>query len=55
VFDHIQRATFEHPAVVLMGPVLSAVTAGFAIVIMGKPYITPAGERYLASLPTEED
>jgi hypothetical protein len=38
-----------------MGPVLAAVTAGFAIIIAGQPHITPAGERYLASLHIEEE
>jgi hypothetical protein len=55
LFDPVQQAAYEHPAVIAMGPVWSAVTAGFAVIIAGQPHITPAGERYLASLPIEEE
>jgi hypothetical protein len=42
------RAAFEAPVTVLCGPVLAAVSSGFAVYVAGQLYLTPAGERYLA-------
>jgi hypothetical protein len=42
-----QRLTYE--CLSFLGPVWSAVWAGFAVIRWGDLYLTPAGERYLAS------
>ncbi len=47
MIEEMQRLVYESPAVMILGPVWSAVVAGFAVVIGGQLYITPAGERYL--------
>jgi hypothetical protein len=47
-----QRMTYE--AMQYLGPVWSAVAAGFAIVLGGEVYITPSGEAYLNALDEEE-
>ena len=47
--DAIQAGVYEAPAIAALGPQWSAVAAGFAVVIFGTVYITPAGERYLAA------
>jgi hypothetical protein len=46
-FNHIQRAIYEHPMIVALGPLWSAIFAGFVVVIFGEPFLTPAGQRYL--------
>jgi hypothetical protein len=33
-----------------LGPFLSAIAAGYAVVVFGVVYITPAGEEYLEGL-----
>jgi hypothetical protein len=43
----IQRAIYEHPTIVALGPLWSAIFAGFVVVIFGEPFLTPAGELYL--------
>ena len=48
-----QKWTFE--ALADLGPVWSAVAAGFAVVIWGEVYMTPAGEAYLAAWDEEEE
>lgn len=48
--DAIQREVYEAPAVAALGPEWSAIAAGFAVVLFGTIYITPAGERYLQNL-----
>lgn len=45
---HWQKWTFE--AFAPMGPEISALAAGFAVIVWGEMYITPAGEAYLASM-----
>ena len=45
--DAIQREFYESPAVQALGPHLSAISAGFAVVLFGTVYLTPAGQRYL--------
>jgi hypothetical protein len=47
VTDAYQRAVYELPAVQAFGPLWSAIIAGFAVVIFGETYLTPAGTRYL--------
>lgn len=54
-FDALQRATFEAPHIVALGPTVSAVLSGFAVVWMGKPYLTPAGQRYLDALDANQE
>jgi hypothetical protein len=49
-FEWLQRATFEAPATVAMGPHWSALVSGFAVLIGGRVFLTDAGERYLASV-----
>lgn len=44
----IQALTYQ--ALSPLGPVWSAVLAGFAVIIWGEVYITPAGESFLKSL-----
>lgn len=40
---------YEAPAVVALGPIWSAVFAGFAVIGWdGEPHLTPLGEQYLA-------
>ena len=48
----LQRATFE--ALEPLGPLTSALSAGYAVVLLGVVYITPAGERYLADHAEDE-
>jgi hypothetical protein len=48
--DAIQAGVYEAPSIAALGPQWSAVAAGFAVVIFGTVYITPAGERYLKNL-----
>jgi hypothetical protein len=43
----LQAWTYE--ALAFLGPVWSAVLAGFAVILFGEVYITPAGEEYLAN------
>jgi hypothetical protein len=43
-----QRMTYE--ALADLGPVWSAVAAGFAVILWGEVYLTPAGEAYLAEM-----
>jgi len=47
MIEAIQSATYE--ALEPLGPLTSALTAGYAVVLLGVVYITPAGERYLSS------
>lgn len=44
----LQAITYE--ALAFLGPVWSAVLAGFAVFLMGDLYLTPAGQAYLDSL-----
>ncbi|WP_316207456.1 hypothetical protein [Bradyrhizobium sp. SZCCHNR3118] len=44
----LQAATYE--ALAFLGPVWSAVCAGFAVMVWGEVYITPAGLAYLEAL-----
>lgn len=44
---------FTYEALAFLGPELSALCAGFAIMICGEMYVTPAGEAYLESLEEE--
>lgn len=44
----LQSLTYE--ALAILGPVWSAVLAGFAVFILGELYLTPAGQAYLDSL-----
>ncbi len=46
-FLPFQRFVFESSD---LGPLGSALVAGFAVVILGTPYLTEAGERYLEEL-----
>ncbi|MCA1379446.1 hypothetical protein I6F34_01250 [Bradyrhizobium sp. BRP05] len=48
----LQAITYE--ALAFLGPELSALCAGFAVMIYGELYITPAGEAYLESLETAD-
>jgi hypothetical protein len=48
--DFLQRAIYESPGIVMLGPMLSAIASGFAGVIDGHVFITPAGERYLEAV-----
>lgn len=49
--DSFQRIVYE--ATAFLGPIASAVLAGFAVVIFGEVYLTEAGERYLAQIDQE--
>jgi hypothetical protein len=51
IFDWFQRSTYE--ATAFLGPITSALLAGFAVVILGDLYLTPAGERHLAQIDSE--
>lgn len=44
----LQALTYE--AMVFLGPVWSAVWAGFAVIVFDTVYLTPSGQRYLDSL-----
>lgn len=44
---------FIYEATAFLGPIASALLAGFAIAICGDIYLTPAGERYLAVIDQE--
>ena len=47
----IMAEIYEAPAIAALGPVWSAVIAGFAVLSWdGEAFITPAGEMYIASL-----
>lgn len=46
--DGIQRAIYE--ATAFLGPIASALLAGFAIVVCCELQLTAAGARYLAAL-----
>ena len=46
-----QRATYE--ATAFLGPIASALLAGFAVIIFGDVYLTPAGARYLEQIDQE--
>lgn len=48
VMLQMQITTYESFA--HLGPLWSAVYAGFAVILFGTVYITPAGQRYLDSL-----
>lgn len=52
--DWFQRAVYEAPATVALGPQLSALAAGYAVLIGTELFITPAGERYLQNVNSEE-
>jgi hypothetical protein len=52
-FPQLQRAIYESPATVMLGPIASALLAGFAEVTGGRVYLTPAGERYLKQIDSE--
>ena len=43
----MQRMLFEEPTITALGPHWAAIIAGFAVLVLGEVYITPAGERYL--------
>lgn len=45
--DAFQRQVYE--ATAFLGPTVSALLAGFAVVLYGEVILTPAGERYLAA------
>jgi hypothetical protein len=51
VIDALQRALYQE--IPFMGPVASALIAGFVVIVGGEIYLTPAGERYLAALDQE--
>lgn len=42
----LQQWTYE--AAAPLGPIWAAVAAGYAVILWGEVYITPAGEAYLA-------
>lgn len=44
----LQATTYE--ALAFLGPLWSAVYAGFAIVLWGEVYLTPAGQAFLETL-----
>jgi hypothetical protein len=46
-----QRATYE--ATAFLGPIASALLAGFAVVIFGHVYLRPAGAPYLEQIDQE--
>lgn len=46
MISNAQRYTYETLA--HLGPEASAVLVGFAVLWLGKLYLTPAGERYLS-------
>lgn len=50
----IMAEIYEAPEIAALGPVWSAVIAGFAIIWFGEPCITPAGEMYLATLEDDQ-
>jgi hypothetical protein len=52
MMQHWQKWTYE--ALAELGPVWSAVAAGFAVIVLGEVYLTPAGEAYLASMEGEQ-
>jgi hypothetical protein len=43
-----QRLTYE--ALAHLGPVWSAVAAGYAVIVWGDLYLTPSGEEYLEAI-----
>jgi hypothetical protein len=45
----IAAAIYEHPFTQSLGPELSALCAGFAVLVLGKLHLTPLGELYLQS------
>jgi hypothetical protein len=47
MFDELQGLTYENEFIVALGPIWSALSSGFAILIGNQLYLTPAGERYL--------
>lgn len=51
MIDWFQRSTYE--ATAFLGPIASALLAGFAVVIFSDVYLTPAGERHLAQIDSE--
>jgi hypothetical protein len=48
-----QRATYE--ATAFLGPHVSALLAGFAVMLFGEIYLTPAGARYLEQFDHEAE
>jgi hypothetical protein len=42
--------TLIYESLAFLGPVWSAVCAGFAVIVFDKVYITPSGERYLEAV-----
>lgn len=46
----LQSASYE--ALAFLGPLWSAVFAGFAIIVWGEVYLTPAGQAFLDTLET---
>jgi hypothetical protein len=48
----IRLQGLAYEALEFLGPVWSAVFAGFAVVIFGELYLTPAGQAYVDSLET---
>ena len=55
MIEFFQRMTYEAPATVVLGPLTSALVAGFAEIIGGQIYLTAAGERYLADLDNSQE
>lgn len=47
MIDWLQRALYEAPATIALGPIGAALAAGYAVMVFGVVYLTPAGERYL--------
>ena len=43
----LAAAFYEHPAIVALGPELSALISGFAVIWNGELHLTPLGQMYL--------
>lgn len=48
--EWFQRAVYEAASMLMCGEQLSALAAGFAVLIGDEFYLTGAGERYLADM-----
>jgi hypothetical protein len=48
----IQFQALTYESLAWLGPVWSAVCAGFAVIVFDKVYLTASGERYLEVLET---